>query len=185
MNTGLIASRYARALLLRVGETGGDERVLAQVRKLHRLLDKMPSFRAAVEDAPELSSSEKLDLLRAATAPEPLSEELDTFFILLVRQGRLPLIRLVLDSFERQYCASRKCVRATLRTVTPSPRLEQALREAVSERTGLSLELETEQDPSLVGGFVLEMDDLLLDASVRHQLECVRQVFAEQNRRIV
>ncbi len=185
MNIGLIASRYAKALLLRVDETGGGSRVLEQVRRLRRLLDEVPSFRNAVEDAPEVPCAEKIGLLRTALAPDSLAEELEAFFNLMARQGRLPFVRLVLDSFERQYRASRNLVHATLRTVSPSPRLEEALRKIVSDQTGLSLELETETDPSLLGGFVLEMDDKLLDASVRHQLDSVRQAFAEQNRRIV
>ena len=40
-------------------------------------------------------------------------------------------------------------------------------------------------DPDLVGGFVFDLEDYLLDASVRHQLDLIREQFIEKNRRII
>ena len=40
-------------------------------------------------------------------------------------------------------------------------------------------------DPDLVGGFVFDLEDYLLDASVRRQLDLIREQFIEKNRRII
>ena len=42
-----------------------------------------------------------------------------------------------------------------------------------------------EVDPSLIGGFVVQVGDYLLDASVRNQIETIRRQFVVQNNRIV
>ena len=40
-------------------------------------------------------------------------------------------------------------------------------------------------DPSLIGGFVFDLGDEILDASVSSQLEKIRRAFIDKNRRIV
>jgi F-type H+-transporting ATPase subunit delta len=40
-----------------------------------------------------------------------------------------------------------------------------------------NVEIHTRIDPSLIGGFVVELDDKVLDASVRHHLEGLRKEF--------
>ena len=67
----------------------------------------------------------------------------------------------------------------------PSERLLQRLRALVRQKTGDDVVIEVDVDPSLVGGFVFDIDDYLLDASVSRQLERVREQFIEWNRRII
>ena len=55
----------------------------------------------------------------------------------------------------------------------------------IKKRTGKTLLLTTDVDESLIGGFVLEVEDRLLDASVSRQLEIIKNQFVEKNRRIV
>ncbi|MBQ3975977.1 MAG: F0F1 ATP synthase subunit delta [Bacteroidales bacterium] len=47
------------------------------------------------------------------------------------------------------------------------------------------MDLNVKLDPSLIGGFRLVVDDLLLDASVSSQLEKLRRQFIEKTSRIV
>ena len=65
------------------------------------------------------------------------------------------------------------------------PALESRLRDLVEKQTGCKLILKTEVNPSLIGGFVFEVEDTVLDASVSRQLDFIRRQFIEKNRRIV
>ena len=65
------------------------------------------------------------------------------------------------------------------------PALESRLRDLVEKQTGCKLILKTEVNPSLIGGFVFEVEDTVLDASVSRQLDLIRRQFIEKNRRIV
>ena len=158
MNTGIISSRYATALLRYVEETGGGERVCAQV---HRLLDH-----------PEQN-------------PGPLEPELDRFVRLLVSNGRLEDVRLMLRSFLSMYYRSRGVRVARLTTAVAAPGLEQKIRALLEKQLGGEVRVESSVDPDLIGGFTLEVDDHLLDASVRRQVETIRRQFVIQNNRIV
>ena len=159
MDTGVISSRYARALLKYVLQTGGGERVFTQVRAL-------------LEDPDILSSS----------ALEP---ELGEFTALLSRNGRLGYARLIFTTFVRMYCEKEGIRLVTLSTAAPAPELAARLQEVISGRTGWAVIMDTKVDPGLIGGFVVESDDRRLDASVRSQLDRIRRQFTETNRRIV
>ena len=237
MNTGIIASRYATALLKLVDETGSGESVAAQVQVIEAALAASPDFRHAVAD-PAVSPESKLGLFEAAVAP--LAPELRKFIQLLIRNGRIGDARLVFTTFITEYYRARHIKRArlvvadgsllssaavvrqahqpaassvaepveapeepsdseplrlagTLRQAqrpveqhqAEAPSLESRLREVIESKTGCKLDLKTEVDPTLIGGFIFEVDDLLLDASVSRQIDIIRRQFIEKNRRIV
>ena len=228
MNTGIIASRYASALLKLVDETGSGEAVVAQVQVIEAALDTSPDFRHAVAD-PAVSAESKLGLFEAAVAspssdaepveapdeaPDPeslrqvgalrqaqrpvepqrptgaLAPELRKFIRLLIRNGRIGDARLVFTTFITEYYRSRHIKRARLVVADPSllspvAELETRLREVVESQSGCRLILKTEVDPALIGGFVFEVEDMLLDASVSRQIDIIRRQFIEKNRRIV
>ena len=55
----------------------------------------------------------------------------------------------------------------------------------ILRKTGYDVVISTFTDPTLIGGFVFEIEDYTLDASAAHQLRRIRRQFIEQNRRIV
>lgn len=226
MNTGIIATRYATALLKLVEETGSGELVAAQVQVIEKALDEVPDFRRAVVD-PAVAAVQKISLFEASLK-DSMAQELHKFLELLIRNGRIGDVRLVLTTFVTEYYRSRHIKRARLVVADPallssssvsgsdSPvagsdssvagsvrgtvirqtrlpegdsrrpgSLESRLRELIGKETGCELLLETKVDPSLIGGFVFEVEDMILDASVSRQLDVIRHQFIEKNRRIV
>lgn len=206
MNTGIIATRYATALLKLVEETGSGELVAAQVQVIEKALDEVPDFRRAVDD-PAVAAVQKISLFEASLK-DSMALELHKFLELLIRNGRIGDVRLVLTTFVTEYYRSRHIKRARLVVADPAlldpeptpsdpvpvegslrqaqrPALESRLRELIGKETGCELLLETKVDPSLIGGFVFEVEDMILDASVSRQLDVIRHQFIEKNRRIV
>ena len=206
MNTGIIATRYATALLKLVEETGSGELVAAQVQVIEKALDEVPDFRRAVDD-PAVAAVQKISLFEASLK-DSMAQELHKFLELLIRNGRIGDVRLVLTTFVTEYYRSRHIKRARLVVADPAlldpeptpsdpvpvegslrqaqrPALESRLRDLVEKQTGCRLILKTEVNPSLIGGFVFEVEDAVLDASVSRQLDFIRRQFIEKNRRIV
>ena len=214
MNTGIIATRYATALLKLVEETGSGETVAAQVQAIEKALDEVPDFRRAVVD-PAVAPAKKIALFEAALsslAAEPvkgtsrpnqslrqtrrpveatsLAPELRKFLELLIRNGRIGDVRLTFTTFIIEYYRSRHIKRARLVVADSAllnlgSTLEPRLRDLIEKQTGCKLILKTEVNPSLIGGFVFEVEDTVLDASVSRQLDIIRRQFIEKNRRIV
>ena len=201
MNTGIIATRYATALLKLVDETGSGELVAAQVQVIEKALDEVPDFRRAVDD-PAVAAVQKISLFEASLK-DSMAQELHKFLELLIRNGRIGDVRLVLTTFVTEYYRSRHIKRARLVVADPAlldpeptpsdrelaeplrPTLDVRLRDLIEKQTGCKLILKTEVNPSLIGGFVFEVEDTVLDASVSRQLDFIRRQFIEKNRRIV
>ena len=158
MNTGVISRRYATALLKYVTESGHGEQVYAQVKAL---------------------------LADPDSAPKPLCEELQRFTALLLKNGRMPLVKLIFNSFLRQYEAQAGIHVARLTTAVDSPALQEKLRAFVLEKIGGTVDFRSEVDPDLIGGFVLDVDGCRMDASVARQLGDIRKQWIEKNKRIV
>ncbi len=158
MNTGIISTRYAKALLMYTEENGSGERVCAQVREILKSPDKVPAR---------------------------LEPELERFVALLVRNSRMEDVRFILRSFVSMYYRSKGIRLATLTTSVPAPGLEERLHPMLERDFSCKVIFETAVDPSLIGGFVVTVDDYVLDASVRNQLETIRRQFIIQTNRIV
>lgn len=185
MNTGIIASRYAAALLRYSVENAEEDVVYSQVKTLETAFAKLPELSRLVSAAMMFPDSEKLALMRSAVDGEKMAKSLDRFLQLVLKNGRMPYVRFILHSYVIRYHDLKGIVTAKLTTCAPSSALENRLKEIASSRFGDKLVLQTCQDPSLIGGFIFELDGLRVDASVSRQLEYIRNVFKTKNRRIV
>ncbi|MBO4230072.1 MAG: ATP synthase F1 subunit delta, partial [Bacteroidales bacterium] len=179
------------------GQSSGEV-VVAQAHAILNALETLPDLRRAITD-PSVPSEKKKSLLEVAatssasraseTHPDSVAPEMRRFIELLIRNGRVGDIALVLKSFEDQYYESRGIVRGKLTLSSPpdsaAKKLEDGLKNLIEKKTGKTLLLTTDVDESLIGGFVLEVEDRLLDASVSRQLEIIKNQFVEKNRRIV
>lgn len=185
MNTGLISSRYATALLKYVEETGGGAAVCRQVTALEKALSAVPSLQEALRDKAAVRAEQKLSLLEAALG-EPMTEELGRFLRLILKNGREEYCKLIFHHFADIYYRRQGLRFARLTTVSEAPEeLIAALKDLVRRKTGCEVVIETAVDPDIIGGFVFDIDDTMVDASARRQLELIRRSFIEKNRRIV
>ena len=185
MNDSIIRTRYADALVKYVRETGNGESVCAQAEKLAHVLGEVPDLPRMIAARDVVSAAKKRELLHAALG-EPMAPELDRFIDLLLENGRIGALRFILLDFGERYRRSIGIRKAHLKVaVPPSEDLLARLRALVKERTGDEAVIEVVVDPDLIGGFVFDIDDALIDKSVARKLELIRLQFIEKNRRIV
>lgn len=186
MDDGIIASRYAKALLKYVLETGNGEKVCAQVQTLDQALHHVPDIRLILDNPEDVSDGQKMALIQAALGEEPLAEELRRFLLLVLEKGRIPLLRWIFQDFVTLFHRAQNLLYARLTTaVPPQEALLERLRTLVREKTGKDVVIETYTDPDLIGGFVFDIEDYRMDASVARSLRDIRREFQETNRRIV
>jgi F-type H+-transporting ATPase subunit delta len=158
MNTGISSSRYATALLRYVDETGNGQAVYDQILQILKDPDSMP---------------------------RRLEPDLARFVKLLVKNKRMEYVKQIFHRYMEMYNASRGRRLVTLKTAVPAPDLCKQVKDMLQQRLGGEVLLDAEVDPSLIGGFVLIIDDKLLDASVSRQLEEIRRQYMDKNKRIV
>ena len=185
MNVGIIRTRYAKALVKYVHETGRGNAVCTQAERLVHVLSEVPDLARMIGAKDVVSDADKLSLLRSALG-EPMEPDLERFLQLLLENRRIAYLQQILRDFIDRYRRSIGIRKAHLKVAVPPPdSLLERLKALVREHTGDEAQIEVEVDPSLIGGFVFDIDDAIIDTSVARQLEVIRLQFIEKNRRIV
>jgi F-type H+-transporting ATPase subunit delta len=96
-------------------------------------------------------------------------------FRLLRRKNRLALGPSIASYFHEIWDEERGIERATVRTAVPlDDPTRDRIREQLAQQTGKTIEMDTEVDPSLIGGAVIRIGDRLIDGSTRTRLRQLR-----------
>lgn len=184
MNSGVIASRYAKALLKYADEAGAGDKVYSQACVLALRLMEVHQLRDFVEIHPELSADRKLDLLGSALG-EDLAPELVAFVRLVSAGRRMEFFSRMLYHFIALYRSAHNMKVGRVVTAVPVAGLKEKLETLLRERTGADVQVYEKINPDILGGFIFEMDGYRLDASVENQFRKIRRQLIEKNNRIV
>lgn len=169
MDLGLISVRYARALLKAGIEADQSDKVYADMQNLAASYASTPALKSTINN-PMLSKHQKEELLAVAAAG-PSCELTTTFLRLVLKEGRESIMQFIVNSFITLYRKHNNLISAKLTTATAlSPAIVGKLRKLVEQQQGGSVEFNTDTDPGIIGGFVLEYDTYRMDASVKTQL---------------
>ncbi len=174
MNDGLIPSRYAKALFKYAVELGKDKEVYKQMSQLAISFEQTKSLQSAVEN-PYLSHKVKSELLLVASGAKK-GGCVDKFITLTIENNRVSFIRSMALAFQSIYRKENSIVKVV---VTTAVKIDKALGEKISQIAKQStdaktIEYEYQVNPDLIGGFKVEIEGKLLDASVKNELEKLR-----------
>lgn len=171
MNIGVISVRYARALIKSAETQKAKDDVYSEMQHMSQSYLQVPELRKAI-DNPMLPKSDKEQLLYTACGNP--SELTKTFIRLVLKEGRENLIQFMANSFVTLYRKEKNIISGRLITaVTVTSEMEQKMRKLVEERTNATVEFQTEVNPDIIGGFILEYDTYRMDASVQSQLRSI------------
>ncbi len=184
MNEGIVASRYAKALLKFTQETGNGDKVYSQAGILVLRMKELPQLKDYVQKHDEIALGDKLDLIGTALG-EPVSMEIRRFVTLASRGGRMGYFMRMMYSFISQYREANNIRVGRLITALPANGLTERLERIFHEKTGAEIHLEKKVNPEILGGFIFELDDWRLDASVENRFRIIRRQLIEKNNRIV
>ena len=174
MDIGVISVRYARALLKSAVDANIEESVYQEMMLMARSFVVVPELRQTI-DNPMLSKDKKEMLLLTAVGGKQAASQLSQAFIALVlKEDRENMIQFMANSYVTLYRKQKNIIRGKLTTaVAVSPAMEQKMRRMVESKTQGTVEFETEVDPDIIGGFILEYDTYRMDSSVKSQLNSI------------
>ncbi len=184
MNTGIISSRYARALCKYVALTGNGRKVYAQALTLEKCIMQIDALKMVVNNPRAVSDKVRMELLTTAAGGR-LESEMTAFLNLVMENRRTSFLPIMLRIFIMEYRRENNIHVGKLTLAVPSEEFEKKLVEDVKVKMGGEVSMETEIDPSIMGGFIYEMENRRLDASVASRLASLKRQYIEKNRRIV
>lgn len=175
MKNMAIARRYAKALLLIGKEDGLAETYKAELAGVSELIEAEKELGQALTN-PLYNAANRKKVLESVIAKLDLSKAMQSFLLLLFDKGRFGFLSTINDFYQKLADELKGIARASLVSASElSSETIEKIRVALSDRTGKDIILEVEQDPSLIGGIVTRLGDLVLDGSIRTQLLNMRE----------
>ena len=128
--------------------------------------------------SPVITPDKKLKVVEAVTTGR-VSEITGLFNKLLISKGREASLPEVITSFIRQYKELKNIHSVKLTTAVPiSQALKNAFVDQIKKTSSIqNIELEVKVDEKLIGGFVLQAGDQLIDASIAYDLKEIARQF--------
>ena len=172
MDIGVISVRYARALLKSATDAGIEEAVYTEMQTLAKSYVEVPQLRFTI-DNPMLSKDKKEALLTTAVGNKS-SALTKTFIQLVLKEDRESVMQFIANSYVTLYRQQKNVIRGRLITAAAvTSATEQKMRQMVESKTNGTVEFETEVNPDIIGGFILEYDTYRMDASVKTKLNSI------------
>jgi F-type H+-transporting ATPase subunit delta len=180
-----VARVYAEALYGEADKRGGERQAITSVlEELEFVSNEVAASDPVIRTffvGGIVGRDRRRDALQKAFTGK-LSELALHFLLVLNHHERLELLRSVLVVYRQLVEERSGQVRVLVRTAVPLPddqreRLVNELR----QMTRREPVLQTRLDPDMLGGLIVQVGDWLYDASVRHQLEIIRNQLIESS----
>jgi F-type H+-transporting ATPase subunit delta len=173
MKSTKVASRYAKSLLEIALEQKNVDSVLGDMKFLLNASEGSKDFEMLVS-SPIINASKKIEIF------EKIFEQFETvsmdFIKLITNNSREEFLIQIARSFEAQVKEYKGIVPITIISATSLDAATKAKIVAkVQETVKGELEIEEKIDASLIGGFVVRMGDMQIDASIANQFNNLKQ----------
>ena len=172
-----ISEVYSRALF----EAAKDDEVLDRVHEeLGQFADALDQGRnlQVFQFSPYFSSEEKKDGIRRIVSDA--DERLLNFLELLAERHRMPVLFRIRRIFDDLWAEENKLLPVTVTSATElDTGLVEDIGKRIEEQTGRRVELSSNVDPDVLGGLMVRVGNMVLDATVRNRLEQLRKQVAK------
>jgi F-type H+-transporting ATPase subunit delta len=171
-----IAQVYARSLF----------EVAKEHEEVDEIHDQLGEFADALDDnrelqmfffSPYFSSEEKKDGIDKVVTGA--NERFLNFLKLVAERHRVPAIFRIRREFDAMWRQENKLLEVRVTSAKPlDDETVKSIGQRIEEQTGQRIDLDANVDPDVIGGLVLRVGNLVMDASVRGRLERLRKEVA-------
>lgn len=170
-----IARRYAKALLTIGKEDGRYKEYGEELTSFAYLLEREADLKNAIIN-PIYSQTERKNVLHRIIDLLALSPIVANFLNLLFDKRRIDGALQISQVYQELVDQLENISRARVKTaVSLDEAMLDRIRQTLEKLTGNQVIMEVEEDPTIIGGIVAKAGDLVLDGSVRTQLQSLRE----------
>jgi F-type H+-transporting ATPase subunit delta len=170
-----VARRYAKALLTMGKEDGKYQEYGEGLSGFAHLLEREPELRDALLN-PIHSREDRRKLLLRMIDLLQLPLLVSNLLQLLLDKHRLNVVDGVAQAYQEMVDEVENVSRARVKAaIVLDDATQDRLRQVLSKLTGSTVVMEVEEDPNIIGGIVAKVGDLVLDGSVRSQINSLRE----------
>ena len=171
-----ISKEYGTALFMLACEKDTKHEINGALDIVAAVFDENPEYIEFLS-SPSVSIDERLSAIEQAFSSLP--EDVVSYLQLLTERGRIGGFRESVEEYRQLLAASEHVVHAKVTTTVPLTEDEKtALSKKLEGLCRSSVAMEFSLDPALLGGVIVEVDGRILDGSVRHHLNEVKDVIS-------
>ena len=179
MSAFSLATRYAKSLIQLVNDQGKLEQVYKDIKDVNGIFESSRDLKLMFK-SPIIPSDKKLNVVKQLFEGK-IDSVLYQFMVLVIKKGREAYLNEITESFIIQY--------NLIKNITPvkissAVKLDKNIIDSMiaslkaKEKLG-EIELTQEVDPSMIGGFILQYDDKMIDSSVSRRLTALKGVIED------
>jgi F-type H+-transporting ATPase subunit delta len=174
MSNSKVAARYAKSLYSLAKEQGSVEAVLLDMAYYHKVLKENKNLALAI-NSPIISGQKKQNILEGVFGKD-FQKLTSTFIKLVVSKGREKDLFEIAKAFIQEDKRQKGIKDCQIISAVPlSPELRISLTQQAEKIAQGKVEIEEKVDPGLIGGYILRVNDLQWDASVKTNLTKIRE----------
>tara|TARA_A100001011_G_scaffold393634_1_gene483958 strand:- start:26901 stop:27437 length:537 start_codon:yes stop_codon:yes gene_type:complete len=172
MKRSRAASRYAKAILAFAQQNNTSEALAIDLQKLNALFQENGSIQNTLEN-PLIPAEKKLNIVNSLFPSA--SESSKKLFSLLAENNRLAILEGTGKKFVELYAHSKGEIKGLISTAVPLTKdLEKTILKKVQIFSNQKINIENKIDPSIMGGFILNIGDMQFDASIANKLKEIK-----------
>lgn len=174
-----VASRYVKSLLDLAVSQGQLEKVHADMKLFSNTIDNSRELELMLK-SPVIRHDKKNAIL-ASIFKGKVTVLTMAFIDILTRKNREPLLPEIVREFHNAYNVYKGIGKASVTTTVPMDAKTRSQFETLVKKLADKKEIELDEkvDKELIGGFILNVDDRQIDASIRNSLKKLKLKFSE------
>lgn len=174
MNDGLIPNRYAKALFKAAAEGNEQARIYDEMKQLLCAFHSVPALSATVNN-PFIAVDEKEKVLLTASGAKAGST-VENFILLVIEKNRASFLRSMAMAYLKIYREAFGIASVEIVTAIELGDDEiSGIMDVVKRQLGgKTMEQTVRVDADLIGGFTVNVDGMVLDASIKNELKKLR-----------
>ena len=175
MSAERLSARYARSVMSLAIENNQLEEVHNDFLSIQQALNDSRDLALMVK-SPIIKADQKWNVLNAVFSSN-VQELTNKFLRLIVKKGRETYLPNIAKAFENQYQQLRQVTPVTITTASPlDDQMLEKIQTLLKESGRVTkTEWTKEIDEDILGGFILEFDGQVVDASVQGKLEQLKR----------
>ena len=170
MKQTILARRYAKALFAVGKEQGTYEAYNEALRAVADLYDSTPEVADALSN-PLYPLDVREKVMAGIVRSMDVDKVMGNFLDLLVQKKRAEILPEITEEFRAMVDEEKNISHGSvISAVELSEDLRSKVQATLEKLTGKRVELTTSVDPSIIGGVIAKVGDLVLDGSIKAQL---------------
>ena len=184
MNIGIISIRYARALYSLAFDQGMEDIVYNEMKCMLQQFLTFPELKHHIT-SPIVPSAKKKEILQLCAGGDNISLITKKFIDFVVKRDKQEIIQFMCVAYKIVYRKEKNILSTKFISASePDKALLDKICSKIEDAYSAKVELETKVDKKLIGGFIIDVNNYRMDASVSGELNRMKIAFLNKENSI-